>query len=200
MKKEDIFTDDEYLNLRKEEIQKDNAYFYELDPHGDDVQCSYSILPVRPYSNLSCLKIAIINHSSAKIWIKVRDNIEKVKLSLVRATVLMKFALTIENNSQDFLRHYQILYEPKLLKEKTSWSVRYIDSDYKFIISTGAEIGDGELKLGDVKNRIVPIWGILHSQICNVLAELKKQWPEAIYENLISELHQIGLSNNSQHL
>lgn len=200
MKKEDFVSNEEYIEERITQIKKDELYFYELDPQGDDVEFSNSILPVRPYSHLRCCQIAIINHAGAKIRIKLQDDIEKTKRSLIKAAVLMKFSLTIEKNCTDFLRNYQISYKPKLLMESTSWSTRYIESDYRFNITTGAEIGDGELKLSDVNNKVIHIFGLLHSQIIKALFDIQKKWPLERYKELLDELQQIGLSNNSQHL
>lgn len=175
-------------------------FYYELDPHGTDVSFPYSILPIRPYAFLDCTRVAIINNGSSKIRIKNLADIEKTKRSLVNATVLMKFALTIEQKSTDFLRNYQITYKSKLLREQTFWSVKYVESDYRFVISTGATLNDNELGFSDVTNRVIPIFNVLHSQICSLLDELKSAWPITRYEGLIADLKQIGLSNNSQHL
>lgn len=200
MRKEDNISIAEYSDTIKRKVESENSFYYELDPHGSDVSFPYSVLPIRPYAFLDCTRIAIINNASSKIRIKNLGDIEKVKHSLVKATVLMKFALTTEQQSTDFLRNYQITYKSKLLREQTFWSVRYIESDYRFVISTGANLNDSELGFSDVNNRVIPIFGILHSQICELLNELKGTWPITRYEELIADLQQIGLSNNSQHL
>lgn len=199
MKKEDCFDDSEFAEKIKSNIQE-KGFAYEIDPNGKDVFSKYSTLPYRAYYSIADARIAFINNQKAKIRLTSQNDVTKDIASLESAITLMKFGKTIELNKDIFLRNYQITFNPRLLKKGTSWSMRYKDTDVRFIISTGAYIGSGDFELGDINNKIVEISGILHSQILALLKELKSMWPSEIFNQTLENLKLIALSNNALNL
>jgi hypothetical protein len=209
MRKEDlIISDKEYdaqrmgeLNTLKNSTEHEDPFFaYELDPKGEDVKFIYSILPCRPYKTWQDARIAFINAQSQKVRLKIQRDFDKVTTSLERACVLMKFCLTLETIPDQFLRRYQIVYSPKVLSEVTHWGLRYVECEYKFIISTGLPIGEGLTNYGDIKNKIINLSNEIHSQVCKLLRQLESEWPSLRYKELHDNLQTICYSNNGLNL
>lgn len=192
MKKEDIFDDLEVAKTIKFYIQ-DRGIANEIDQielNGKDVFNKNSTIPFRAYNCIADARIAFINNQKAKIRLISQNDVTKDTASLFSAIILMKFAKTIELNKDVFLRNYQITIKPQLLKTETTWSMRYNDTDFRFIISTGAYIG-----FGDINNKIVELSGILHTQILTLLNELKSKWPSEIFNYTLEFLKLIAISN-----
>ena len=153
-----------------------------------------------PYSTIEDARWALPNFTHFKeVKIEYNDNFNKTYGRAIEAVCLAKFALTLENNEKEFLSSFQIDYITKVFWYPTTWEFSYKNTEFKYIIKSGTQMGGWGNEFETRSNTIVRISHVLRSQLIDLMKEIQNKWPEQRQKELFEHIICIAKSGKYNH-